>query len=218
MSETLAEYNERMNALADKQFFDNLAHDPGGDDMPHIGELIKGKFLGTGDIKAPTRVTVRAIVPEQLRSGESKQQKYIIYFDELPKGLPINRTILKVMAAAFGEYTEQWVGKRVRLYVDATVEFAGRTVGGVRVQVPRGAGSELGYAIPQTPPAGARFDPMTGQPLATPAAQAPRFDPMTGAPLTGAVDTATGEIRQPVNGAGGGRPPADPEFDDDIPF
>lgn len=39
-------------------------------------------------------------------------------------------------------------------------------------------------------PTGARFDPMTGKPLAQPAAPVPRFDPMTGQPLSAAAAAA----------------------------
>lgn len=182
--------------------------------MPHISQMIVSKYFSKGDVQAaPLIVTIRGLQLETFGSGPNAEQRWILYFQEHAKGLKLNNTNLKLLGAGLGENSDGWIGKRIKLWLDPSVQMAGQMVGGVRIQLSRSN---------QPPPAGwpaagaaqPRFDPMTGQPVAQPAAPAgARFDPMTGRPL-GAVDTATGEIQQPA--AGGA--PADPDFDDDIPF
>jgi len=209
MAETLEEYNARMNAAALAEFSARVKPDLGGPTrMPHVSQMLQSKYLVVADIPSPVVATIRAVVPEQFRSRDSSQgksTKWIMYFAEAQKGLTLNSTIIKVMAAAFGEQSEQWVGKKVRLYVDRTVEFGGRVVGGIRIQPPKTAPTEVGF---QTPGA---FAP------AAFAAGASAFTGAAAPPQGAAFDANTGEIRQPQTATAPGGA-VDPEFDDDIPF
>ena len=44
---------------------------------------------------------------------------------------PVSQKVLKGM---FGKYVEDWIGKRITLYVDPTVTFGRETTGGIRVR------------------------------------------------------------------------------------
>jgi hypothetical protein len=194
--------------------------------MPHVSEMIVSKFIGHAEVQVPVAVTIRTVSLENVaRQGAEEEQRWIMWFAEMRKGLRLNVTNLRILEAAFGDRSEGWVGKRIQLYWDPTVQFGGKLVGGVRFRVGRAAAGH-----PVSAPAGARFDPMTGKPLTPQTPALPpqaRFDPMTGLPLAqtaaaapgpapAGVDPATGEF-QPF-------PPAsayagDPEFqDDDFPF
>jgi hypothetical protein len=229
--ESLAEYNARMNAEANEAWARANPHVEkvlrGA--MPHISQMFTSKYISRSDVETPVIATIRAVVPETVggRMGQSADTKWIMYFYEAKKGLKLNSTMIRALADGFGEHTEGWIGQRVRLYVDPTVQFAGQTVGGVRVQCPRAAhaGALAGAAAPGafTPAAGpaaaaappGAFGP---QPGATPGQNgftAPGgFAP---APGTGATfSPSTGELKAP--GAARAPSPGDPEFDDDIPF
>lgn len=210
---TIEEHNQRMNEQAKEAWY--AQERP----MPHISQILQGKYLNKEDVRVPQVVTVKAVVPEQFRGrdGQSAETKWIMHFVEAQKGLKLNTTNVSLMAAAFGDHTEGWIGKRVKLYVDNTVMMAGQVVGGVRIQTPRGSADMNGFASANAftggavlPGAQPRFDPMTGKPLAAPTATSgARFDPHTGQPLN--VDTGSGEVQRTAG-------PADPDFDDDIPF
>jgi hypothetical protein len=185
--------------------------------MPKVSQMIVSKFIAHVDVEPPVVVTVRTLSLERVGREGDDEQRWIMWFNELKKGLRLNVTTLRIFEAAYGDDSDRWIGRRVQLYWDPTVQFGGKLVGGVRVRLSRAAAGGVAAAV--SIPASARFDPMTGKPLAAPAAAQPRFDHMTGKPLTGAeptaapagefVDTTTGEVT-----ASG----IDAEFDDDIPF
>ena len=231
----VAEHEARMNAQAAADWHRQVPDPTKVPTMPHVSQMIVSKYIGHAEVDPPLAVTIRALSLENVaRQGAEEEQRWIMWFNELKKGLRLNVTNLRILEAAYGSQSEAWVGHRIQLYWDPTVQFGGKLVGGVRFRVGRAAVGGSNAAPP-----GARFDPMTGKPLAPPPAATPRFDPMTGLPLSGAgastapvarfdpqtglpipqvqptaqaastVDAATGEVLP------GG---IDPEFDDDIPF
>lgn len=182
--------------------------------MPNVREMYPpSKFLGSHDFPNPVVLTIQDVRPENFkpRGQQHAETRWVLYFRENPKGLKLNSTNISALEEGFGAESDLWLGKRVRVYNDPTVQFGGRKVGGVRLQLPR-----LTEAMGTQPVAGAptpRFDPMTGAPLAPPVPAGARFDPMTGQPLHATVDASTGEL------AHFNSPPGkDAEFDDDIPF
>lgn len=215
--ESLADYNQRMTAEATAAWH---AKNPSfGAVMPHVSQMITSKYIGTADLAAgPRVVTIRACTLENMaRGGSTPDQKWVMWFAEVPKGLRLNNTTLRYLEQYLGPNSEAWSGQRVKLYVDPTVQFGGQMVGGVRLKVSAaalaGATHALhgapGQPVPGAPPP--RFDPYTGKPLTTaqgPAEPTPRYDPQTGElldrPTTGTSPAGTAAV--------------DPEFDDDIPF
>lgn len=239
--ESLADYNRRMTEETHAAW--HAAHPDIAQVlrgvMPHISQMFTSKYIGRTDVESPVIATIRAVVPESVggRMGQSADTKWIMYFYEAKKGLKLNTTMIRALADGFGEQTEAWIGQRVRLYVDPTVQFAGQTVGGVRVQCPRSAhpAALAGHPVPPgafggPPPAGSG-----GYTLPAAAAPPGAFGPQPGAtpgqggfapspsasPSSGTFSTSTGEVRphgalNPNDLHRGA--PADAEFDDDIPF
>lgn len=211
--DALDDHNARMNAEA------NAAWHRANPDyrtittMPHVSQMFQSKYITRADVDPPVIATIRAVTPEQFRGrdGAGPETKWILWFNEAKKGLKLNSTNIRTLSDGFGEYTENWIGQRVRLYVDATVMMAGQTVGGVRIQCPRSA-HPAAFAAPAAPPGA------FGQAARAPAQPAGAFPAQPqSAPPPGAfaqVDRATGEIRNPTPATSA----VDPEFDDDIPF
>lgn len=232
--ESLAEYNRRMNEAADAAW--HRANPNAGEVlrgvMPHISQMFTSKYITRADVEVPVIATIRTVQPESVggRMGQSADTKWIMYFYESKKGLKLNSTMIRTLADGFGEHTEAWIGQRVRLYVDPTVQFAGQTVGGVRIQCPRSP-HPAAVAAPAGAPGAFAAPGAAGAPSASPSAFGARPQPGGGAfgpvpgpagafapqPGTGATFSAsTGEVKAPGNAPAA--PAGDPEFDDDLPF
>jgi hypothetical protein len=181
--------------------------------MPHVSQMIVSKFLHHAEVEPPIVVTVKALTLEEVGREDKPEQRWVMWFNEQRKGLRLNVTMIRIFEAAYGSNSDTWIGKRVQLYWDANVSFGGRLTGGVRVRLSRSSSTHAAMAVL----AGARFDSMTGKPLAAPAQAQARFDPMTGAPLGGASAPAAGEFTD-TPAAGAAPSGIDPDFDDDIPF
>ena len=61
-------------------------------------------------------VTIKSFSQEMITGEHGQEEGYILYFNESPKGLILNKTNAKAIAAAYGDETDDWVGKPVVLY------------------------------------------------------------------------------------------------------
>jgi len=90
-----------------------------------------GSYLQKEDLDGPTTVTIASSKEEPL----DDQPKLILYFSEISKGLVMNVTNINVLIELFGtDETEEWEGKQAVIYVDNTVMFGGKRVGGLRLR------------------------------------------------------------------------------------
>lgn len=105
--------------------------------MPKVSEMVQSKYLRKEDIDDDTPATIKGVRLEDLGKEDSKEQRWVIYFKQLQKGMVLNVTTIRVLESAYGDDTDAWVGKQILLYVDPNVSFQGRVVGGLRVRVPR---------------------------------------------------------------------------------
>jgi hypothetical protein len=117
--------------------------------------MIVSKFLRKEDFDEDRVMTIKGVKLEDM-PGDDGQQKWVLYFREEAKGMALNVTTIRVLEKAFGDDSDQWVGKRVMVYVDPNVSFGGRVVGGLRLRPPSR----------QTPP--------PGQPVTQPQSAPPK--------------------------------------------
>lgn len=104
----------------------------------HISKLKQSKFLTRAEVGKGTLLTIREITEENVaKEGAPEEFKYILYFDELEKGLVINSTNGQLIGSFLGEETNDWTGHKVVLYDDPSISFGGKLVGGIRVRQPR---------------------------------------------------------------------------------
>ena len=101
--------------------------------MPKVSEMIVSKFLKKDDIDDEVIVTLKGVKLEDM-PGDSNEQRWVLSFRELPKGLVLNTTTIRVLEKSFGGNSDDWVGKKVALYVDENVQFKGQIVGGLRLR------------------------------------------------------------------------------------
>jgi hypothetical protein len=99
-------------------------------------DMIQSPFLKKEDFATPTILTIKRVSLEQVVKGE---EKWVLFFNEKTKGLVLNKTKIKLLEGGYGDDTDLWIGKKVRLSFDPTVAFGGETVGGVKLEVSKGA-------------------------------------------------------------------------------
>lgn len=81
-------------------------------------------------------VTFARVVAARVKDSEGKEQKKpVAYFKESKdnRGLVLNKTNCKVVAALYGAETDKWIGRRVTLFPTTTSAF-GQTVDCIRIR------------------------------------------------------------------------------------
>jgi len=95
--------------------------------------FLGGQYLQKEDVSEPVIVTISHAETKAFE-GEDRP-KLVLYFEEYQKGLACNNTNILILIDACGkDDTDQWKGKKIVLYVDPTVMYSGRMVGGLRVR------------------------------------------------------------------------------------
>lgn len=74
-------------------------------------------------------ITIRDV---QVR--QSDQPVWIFYHGDNNRPWKPSKGMVRILAAAWGRESDQWVGKSAQIYCDPDVMYAGQKVGGVRVR------------------------------------------------------------------------------------
>lgn len=94
-----------------------------------------GDYLKAENIKEEKEYEIKEFKIEMI--GEQKEKKIVLYFDGLDKGLTLNKTNGDSLHEITGsKEVEDWVGKRIILFVDPSVMYMGKKVGGIRIKSP----------------------------------------------------------------------------------
>ncbi len=99
-----------------------------------VKDMVQSKFLRKEDFEEDTILTIKGIKLEDLGNENVNEQRYVLYFLEQLKGMVLNVTTIRVLEAAYGDDTDNWVKRKVTVYVDPNVSFQGRVVGGLRLR------------------------------------------------------------------------------------
>ena len=102
----------------------------------NINDLGTSKYLKKDDVVPDVLVTIKSCELENMAmDGEPVENKLVVHFEEMDKGLACNVTNARIIAALLGsEDTDDWAGKQVVLWNDKTISFQGRITGGIRVR------------------------------------------------------------------------------------
>jgi hypothetical protein len=115
-----------------------------GELMPKTSEMRESKFLKQTDIGAGMLMTVSGCDRHNVaKEGADPELKWCLAFEESDKPLVLNSINIQLLEQIFAsDDTDKWIGKRVVLYVDPTVAFQGKVVGGIRVRAPKKAAAK----------------------------------------------------------------------------
>lgn len=117
--------------------------------MPKTSEMRESKFLKQSDVGKAVLWTVHGIEKVNVaKDGAEPEYKWAMTFAESDKPLVLNSTNIQLSERIFGsDDTDQWVNRKVVLYVDPNVSYGGKIVGGIRVRAPK-----PGAVAPPPPP------------------------------------------------------------------
>jgi hypothetical protein len=121
--------------------------------------MFDSQYLGAWDLVGrDVTVTIREVEAGKLTApGGRTSKKPVIYFQGKEKGLALNKTNAKIVAAMYGTDTEHWVGQQITIYPTKT-EMQGETVDCIRVRpgAPSKALARRAAEGEYSPPAGKR--------------------------------------------------------------
>lgn len=122
----------------------------------HIDTMFPAPYLRAAELQGQEPgLTISGVAIEKVAQNEEKP---VLHFQEGCKGLVLNKTNAKTLAAAYGPDTAGWGGRPVVLFVTQTQRPSGEPCEGIRLRVPvaappaaalpTGAGVMLGGQLP----------------------------------------------------------------------
>ena len=109
--------------------------------MPTINEMFPSKYLKAEDLRGKDgkgwrefNVSINSCEVEDM-GGEDHEMKYVLRFAGAEKGLPLNKTNAETIAEVYGTRSEDWIGKKVILFV-TTVGTPQGPKPGIRIRIP----------------------------------------------------------------------------------
>ncbi len=99
--------------------------------MDNVNHAIQAKSdqLNFDDFKRKKKVIT--IISVTVSMGD--QPISVFYDGHNGKPWKPNKGTLRLLCEAYGEESDNWVGKSVELYGDSTVKWAGKEIGGIRI-------------------------------------------------------------------------------------
>ena len=109
--------------------------------MPKMGDMFPSKWISADDFEEDENGNpvdlVASISEVKIESlgipGQPAAEKPICWFENLEKGLVLNKTNGKTIAAMYGNDTDDWAGKPITLYA-TEVNFQGTMTPCVRIR------------------------------------------------------------------------------------
>lgn len=120
--------------------------------MPRIHEMKSSKFLKREDVGTGRGGIISGFSQENVaKEGAEPELKWCMHFSNIDKPLVLNTTNLTLLEKFLGsDNTDDWIGKRIILYDDPAVSFAGKLTGGIRVRQYTGKTNSVPVPTPVT--------------------------------------------------------------------
>ena len=120
----------------------------------NINSAFPSKYLKAADADEPIILTITKVKVETIGQGPKAEQKPVIYFKEVEKGMVCNKTNAKIISGICkSDDTDDWSGKQIKL-IATEVEFQGDLIMSLRVRsvekskVAKSAPTEEGVEAP----------------------------------------------------------------------
>ena len=103
-----------------------------------LDELFPSNYLRAVDIKGEQVFTIKELKIEQLKNRETQKDepKVILYFEEDPKSIVLNKTNKNTLEAMYGNVIADLIGKKVILHTP-DVEGFGKVAPAIRIKAQR---------------------------------------------------------------------------------
>jgi hypothetical protein len=102
------------------------------------GSMMESKFMKKEDINPEdgTVVTISELEQQNVAMADAEEDlKWCMSFKEFRKPLVMNATNIQLCTKALGtDETDDWMGRKILLYIDDNVSFGGKLIGGIRIK------------------------------------------------------------------------------------
>lgn len=100
-----------------------------------LKEMFPSKYLKADDLDGDDQFIITRITWERMKDDEGKEEdKPVIYFLKVDKGMALNKTNAKRISEMHGDETDGWIGKKVTLTKE-WVEAFGKADWAIRVKM-----------------------------------------------------------------------------------
>lgn len=166
-------------------------------------DALPSKYLNATDVGNQTfKLTIVSVVMERMENDGA--MKPVMSFKGAQKSMPVNATNWDNMAMVYGDESDDWIGKQVEMYTEATRMPNGTPTRGVRIRPVAGADTATAMQGREQGPLGHN----SGVPVTAGEQMGPQNGDMPGGPGQQAAAVATA---QPM-------PTDATDLSDDIPF
>ena len=77
----------------------------------------KSKYFRAPDLDREKKFRIKTVTSDTLTDKKgNKEEKLIVWFDNDPRGLPLNKTNLRTLKGAFGDNTANWATKVIAIF------------------------------------------------------------------------------------------------------
>jgi len=118
--------------------------------MPSLAEMMPSPYINQEDLKeGPVNIKIAGCKVEDV--GDKKEKLYCLSFVGTEKRFILKPTNIILLGGLHGEPGENfvgWINKVIQLYIDPTIIYGGKRVGGIRIDAPL----KRGPAAPETKP------------------------------------------------------------------
>lgn len=106
----------------------------------NINNAFPSKWLKSGDLEdGDLTLTIKSVEQEEVGQGEDAEQKPIVHFQEVEKGMVLNKTNANTISSLYGPETDGWVGKKISLF-STEVDFGGKQTLAIRIRMKKAVG------------------------------------------------------------------------------
>ena len=95
-----------------------------------VGKYVAGRFLKGMDLEQEFTTMTIDHADEETLMGEAK---LVLYFEEEDRGVVLNKINTRRLIEAFGDDSDDWIGKRITLYTEP-VDFNGKVTDAIRLK------------------------------------------------------------------------------------
>ena len=114
----------------------------------------KSRYFRASDSKGQKKLRIKGVTAEDVGTGADKENKLVVGFTNDERSLILNKTNNRTLRGAFGDATDNWVGRDIVLF-STEVDLRGKMVPALRVRIPppkQTAGSGNAAAALAKPP------------------------------------------------------------------
>lgn len=100
-------------------------------------DVFPSRYLKAEELDEDVALTMSHVDMEEMKTQKGEaQNKPVLYFKEIDKGLVLNKTNWSLIAKQYGDESDEWAGKPVTLTV-LDVDSFGDVVSAIRIKPPR---------------------------------------------------------------------------------